>query len=116
MRTLTFFLIISAFFGAYLFLVDRTIHFIRIVPPIFIIIGFIYRVKLNSDAQVILTYFSIFFFYTFIISIVNFQHILVNDLIKLTVLYLFIVALVLSVSIQTVDYFKIFRRATVLFI
>ena len=115
MRILTFLLIISAFFGGYLFLVDSTVHFIRIVPIIFIVIGFVYRVKLDLDAQVILGYFSIFFVYTFIISIFNFQNILGNDLINLTVLYLFMVALIVSVSIPTVDYFKIFRRAIVFF-
>ena len=118
MKHLLFLLIISAFFGPYLYLFDDRVHLIRVISLFVIVAGFIYRAKLNNDALVILAYFSIYFFYTLVISIIDdfISKIAGNDIINLIVLYLFVFALIISISTDVKVYLRVFRVAIVLFL
>jgi hypothetical protein len=115
MRILFFLLIISAFFGQYLFLFNEKMHLIRLLPA-FLIFGYSQdHVKLNRDAVVLLSYFTLYYFYTLIISLVNISVLKGNDLINLTVFYFFIVAVVASSQINPKVYFNVFKKTTLFF-
>lgn len=116
MKIIIFILISGAFFGAYLYLFDQRFHVIRLLPPFILVIGFVSSIKMNRDAQILLTYFTFYFIYTLILSLVNLSNIYRNDLINLTFLYLFIVALILLVSNNPLLYLKVFKFCTWMFV
>jgi O-antigen ligase len=110
-------LLTSAFLGPYFFFIGAKFHAIRVLPSL--VVAMYSRstsIRVSQPLRAIFLFFTVYFFYTLIISLFHYKSIFINDLINFVVLYLFIVSLVLLVAQQPNKFFKALKIFLIFFV
>lgn len=110
---LAFFL--SAFFGPYLAVLHDLIHGIRIIPAVVIFLGAFSRIKISRLEVFWIAFVSTYFIYTMVISIAQLEYLEGNDLINFSVLFIFLISLVILRATNQKLYRAAFSTAIVIF-
>ena len=109
-------LLASAFVGPYLFLFAAKLHFIRFVPLVSILIYSNRKFRMNPKLKLYLIYFSIYFCYTLVISLVRLDSIRGTDVFNFFVLYFFVISVALYSSLDFIKFQKYLFSFLVLFL
>lgn len=95
MRLLIFLLLCGVFLGPYAYVIWPKLHFIRFLPPLILIVLAFGPLKTSKDGIILLTFFSIYFFYTLFISSFTFNLSKVNEYVNFTVLFFLVVTILM---------------------
>ncbi len=108
---------ISAFLGPYFFLLVPQLHIIRMAPAFFLSAGVItnWRIRPSGTVVALFWFFTIYFTYTFVLSVYYLSDIGINNVVNFLVLILFVYSLLLSVCVDPRVFLKSMRIAILIF-